>query len=800
MNMTIEKMGRNDPCPCGSGKKYKQCCLPKDSERQALSRTTAGELAHVLQTAIGHHQAGRLPEAEVLYQQILQVEPNHPDALHLLGLIASQVGKHEIAIELISQAIKAKPGEHIYYNSLGNAFYALGRLNEASARYRQAADAKPDYAEAHYNLGVVLQAQGRLEEAVSSYRQTLKIKRDYIEVYSNLGAALHALGDFDGAIAICQQAIEAKPDYAEAYLNLGLALKKRGKLNEAVASYRQALRIKPEYAEAYCNLGSALAEHNQLDEAIASCSKALHIWPDFAEAHYNLGIALHAQGRVNDAIDSYRRVLGIKPDYVAAHFNLGIALQMVGRTNEAIASSQEAIRLRPDYADAYNNLGVSLQALGRLDEAAACYRQALSIKPDYNQVRSGLLLLMQYLPELTPREVFEEHKRYAEQLEEPLKLKWSVHRNNRDLERRLKVGYVSGDFRNHAVAYFIEPILFHHDKSQVEVYCYYTFTQHDQHTGRFMAYADHWLDCAAMSDEQLAERIRDDSIDVLIDLSGHSAYNRLPVFARRPAPVQATWIGYPGTTGLTAMDYRITDAYLDPPGVTERYHSESLLRLPNTGNPYQPEPGCPEVNPLPALSSGELVFASLNNPFKINQTVVNLWCRILTALPHARLMLGARPLQVGIERDEAQQRLVEMFDKAGMDRGRLILQPNMPFADNLALHHQIDIALDPFPYNGGTTSLHSLWMGVPVISLAGEHVVSRIGVAMLSRIGMSEFITHSEEEYLQRAIQLAQDLPGLNRIRQTLRARMSGDGCKPEAVTRQLEAAYREIWQKWCAT
>ncbi len=792
--MTIEKAGRNDPCPCGSGKKYKQCCLKKEGEQPASANPATGDIAHALQTAIGHHQAGRLSEAEALYRQILQVETNHPDALHLLGLIASQVGKHEIAVDLISKAINAKPQESVFYNSLGNEFHTLGRLNEAVANYRFAARIKPDYMEVHINLGTLLHERGQLDEAISSYQQVLSFKPDYVEVLFNLGVAFQAQGRLDEAIASYRRALRIKPDYAEAHLNLGMVLKEQGKLDEAVASYRQSLNIKPDYAEAYCNLGSALKEQGKLDEAVASCQQALRVRPDFAEAHYNLGLALQAMGRLSDAIASYQQSLGIKSGFAEAHYNLGLAFQAQGKLEEAIYSCQQAIRIRPDYAEAHHNLGVALQALGRLDEAAASYRQALLIRPDYAEAHSGLLMVMQYMPDLTPDEVFVEHTRYAEQHELPLRAYWQMHRNNRDSERRLKIGYVSGDFRNHSVAYFIEPVLANHDKSQVEVYCYYNFFLHDSYTDRIAADADHWLVCAGMSDEQLAEHIRADGIDILIDLSGHTAYNRLPVFARKPAPVQATWIGYAGTTGLTAMDYRISDAYLDPPGQTERYHSETLLRLPATGYTYKPEPGCPEVNLLPALSSGKLVFASLNNPIKINQAVVNLWGKILVALPHARLMLG------NATGNETRHRLIEMFGKAGIGTERLILQPRMSMMDYLALHQQIDIALDPFPYNGGTTTLHSLWMGVPVITLVGGHMVSLVGGAMLSRVGMSEFVTHSEEEYLQRAIQLAQELPSLNRIRQSLRARINAGDFEPEKITRNLEMAYREVWRKWCAT
>ena len=296
-----------------------------------------------------------------------------------------------------------------------------------------------------------------------------------------------------------------------------------------------------------------------------------------------------------------------------------------------------------------------------------------------------------------------------------------------------------------------------------------------------------------MSDDQLAERIRDDGIDILVDLSGHTGSNRLPVFARKPAPVQTTWIGYVGSTGLTAMDYRLTNAEVDPPGLTERYHSETLIRIPDTGIAYRPESDCPAVNSLPALTSDTFTFASLNNLIKINPSVIKVWRRILDALPHAKLMLGN-----ATDRG-TQERVLRQFNQAGIDTDRLILLPRMSFNDYLTLHHRIDVALDPFPYNGGTTTMHALWMGVPVITLTGEHMVSRCAVPLLSRVGLDDFVTHSEEAYVHRALQCAHDLPALDRIRQALRSRMSDSNQDARAVTRHIETAYRTMWRTWCA-
>ena len=487
----------------------------------------------------------------------------------------------------------------------------------------------------------------------------------------------------------------------------------------------------------------------------------------------------------------FRKVLARQPDHADAHYNLGNALQMLGQRNEAISHYRQALALKPDIAGLHSNLGNALHSQGRLDEAIAHYRQALVFEPDSASVHSNLLLTLQNLETCSAEELFQEHLRYAQSFEAPLKPFWQPHGNNRDPARRLKLGYVSGDFRRHVVANFFEPILACHDKSQFELFGYYNNTQHDSYTERIAAKMDHFSSCIHLTDDQLAAQIRADGIDILVDLSGHTSENRLPVFARKPAPVQVNYIGYPGSTGLSAMDYRISDPWQDPVGQTERYHSETLVRLPG-GMAFAPEPEAPEVNALPALTSGEFTMASLNNLSKVNPAVVNLWARILHALPQAKLMLG------NVTDSGIQERLTGLFGQAGIGPGRLILQPRLSVADYLTAHHQIDLALDPFPYNGGTTTMHSLWMGVPVITLAGDHAVSRLCAAHLSRVGLDEFITHNEDEYLQCALRFAHDLPKLNAVRQSLRARMTASECDPAAITRQLEAAYHEMWRTWC--
>ncbi|MBE0475149.1 tetratricopeptide repeat protein [Rhodoferax sp.] len=565
----------------------------------------------------------------------------------------------------------------------------------------------------------------------------------------------------------------------------------QGQLDGAIASYRQALLLKRDDASAYCNLGMALNAKGQFEEAVGHLQQALRLDPASVHAHINLGNALCNLRRPDQAIAHYRQALTLRPGLAGLHHNLGKALQDQGHSDEAIGHYRQALLIEPNYGDAYLDLAKALVEQGQVDEAAAIYRKILLHLPDNAEIHSSLLFVLQSVSSCPPPALFAEHLRYADMVEIPLKPFWQPHDNRRDPERRLKVGYVSGDFHRHPVAYFLEPILTHHDKSQVELFGYSNNAYSDQHTGRIAAAMDHWLLCTGLSDEQLAARIRLDAIDILVDLSGHTALNRLPVFARKPAPVQVSYIGYPGSTGLSAIDYRISDPWQDPVGLTERYHSETLVRLAG-GMAYQPDAGAPDVNALPALTSGELMLACLNNLSKVSPAVINLWARILHALPQAQLMLG------NVNDSSTRERLLDLFGQAGIGPERLMLQPRVPMADYLALHHQIDLALDPFPYNGGTTTMHSLWMGVPVITLAGDHAVSRLCAAHLSRVGLDAFITHSEDEYLQCAVKFANDLPALDAVRQSLRARMNAPACQPAAITRQLEAAYRDMWRTWC--
>lgn len=606
--------------------------------------------------------------------------------------------------------------------------------------------------------GNVFLAERNLREAENCYRQALAIDPTHVAAHVTLGFVLKEQKLFDEAKRILTKVVQLDPQNADGFYMLGAIAKEQDDLEGTIENFNRTLAIKPDFEWVYWDFCNYLISRNQSEAAKNIISKGIEKFPANANFHFYLG-NLYLDENNNDA---------------------------------AVASYRAALAIKPEYPEVLSNLGNALKAQGNLDEAVKSLRAALALKPDFSDAFSNLLFALLYHGGYAPDAVFAEHLRFAQLFEAPLKQRWPLHANRRDPHKRLKVGYVSGDFRNHSVAFFIEPVLETHDKSAFEIFCYYNHVVHDHVTERLQTKVEHWLSCAGMTDDQLAARIVADGIDILVDLSGHTACNRLLTFARKPAPIQATWIGYQATTGLASIDYRITDAAMDPPGTTEQFHSETLLRIPASAQ-FQPPVGGPSVNPLPALSTAQFTFGCLNNLAKISQEAVHLWSRILTALPHARLMLG------NVAGAETKERLIAMFALENIGEDRLLLQPKVPLGDYLELHHQIDLGLDTFPYNGGTTTLHSLNMGVPVIALAGDTPVSRAGVAILSGAGLSEFATYSEDEYVARAIEVAGDLTKLNEIRQTLRERASSlFSAEPEQVTRPLEEAYRRIWTTWC--
>lgn len=766
-----------------------------------------------LRLAIRHHQAGQLQQAEAIYRHILQLQPSHPDALHLLGVVAHQVGQHETAVELIGKAIGVAAKAPEYHVNLGEALRALGRLDEAVASYRRAIRLNPRFASAYNNLGIALKQQGKDAEAITAYRRAIAVKPDYPQALNNLALALKEQGKNDEAIGHYRQALALDPNSAETHNNLGVALKEQGLPDQAIDHFQHALALKPDFAAACEGLGSALKEQGRLDAAAEALRAATRLDPRFASAYNNLGVVLKDLGRAAEAIAAYEQAIALEPELAEAHNNLGIVLKEQGRLEEAIRHLNQASALKPGYAEACNNLGLVLEIQGKVEEAIAAYRQAIALNPAFSRAHSNVLFALNYLPRLDAGEIFCEHLDWAKTYADPLGAAIMPHANDRTPGRPLRIGYVSPDFRKHPVAYFIESVLAHHDAGRFEITCYSDVSAPDEVTGRLRRLAHttphvlqhvadrspfsghRWRDIYGLTDEQASALVRQDGIDILIDLAGHTDRNRLLLFARKPAPVQASWIGYFNTSGLAAMDCFISDRYSSPEELPQRF-TEQLIRLPHSRFCYLPPAYAPAVVDPPATTDGHITFGCFNNLAKINADVVALWAEILSALPDSRLLLKS----LALNDESTRQRYRDLFSAHGITPDRIVLSGHSPHAEMLAQYGQMDIALDPFPFSGGLTTCEALWMGVPVVTLAGETLVSRQSASLLMNLGKTEWVAESPRQYVETALRLAADPAGLEGLRRGLRAQMAASPvCDAGAFTLEIESAYRKIWQAWCA-
>lgn len=688
-------------------------------------------------------------------RQKLQANPDHAPALHRLGRLARETGQHEEAVALIFRSLEVN-GENVA---------------------------------AIIDLAEILTEMGKNDEALDFYGAALEAAPHDAAIHVKVGVALARGGKVDAAEAALEKALKLNPQSAAAHGNLGWLHQLRGDLTEAIASYRQAKRLSPDSEQIMSNLGGCLVQSGQLEEAMGVLTRGITKFPRSAEAHSNLAAAYTGVGRKEDATRTAWKAVELNPRSSNALNNLGNALKAQGEYDQAIGCFSKAQQLDPHGFITYGNLGATLSEMGRSADALACLRKALELAPGNATTFSNYLLTLNYQPDVPRDTLFAEHQRFETQFAARLATSAAPHANDPQPERKLRIGYVSADLRDHPVAGFVEPMFATHSAENFEVYCYASHRVSDAVTERLRKYVPHWRNVAGLTDSELAERIRKDQIDILIDLSGHTAGNRLLAFARKPAPVQVSMIGYMQTTGLSAMDYRITDENMDPTGTTEAYSSEKLVRLAAGAATFRAPMDSPEVNELPALTNGYVTFASFNNLAKVTPEVIAAWAEILKTVPTSRLVV------VGRSGAAVQQALTE----AGVQPERLRMVERLPMQDYLKLHQEVDIMLDTFPYNGGTTTLLAAWMGVPYVTLAGTTPVARAGTNLLRGLGLSQLSATDPIGYVYRAVTAANDLPTLAKWRAGLREKlipMLGDGT---AHIRELEAAYRAMWRTWCA-
>ncbi len=576
---------------------------------------------------------------------------------------------------------------------------------------------------------------------------------------------------------------------------LGAEYARQGRTDECLRHYRRAAELAPDSWEIAAELGSALLRQCKVERvtalAVATAGVNGAARPEKADAE----AAIKELRLLLAACKWLRRAIALGGATGQVHADLGNALLLLGKLEEAGEQFRLASTLDPDDEGALRSLANVLLVGGFVDEALGHIRAILRARPGASRVHSAYLLGLHYRDALRPEHLFEEHRRFQTQHAEGLMASPPLDRARPGPNRRLRIGYVSPDLRRHSVAYFFEPVIQAHRRDEFEVVCYASLPRPDFVTERLQRLADEWRDVHAMTDGELAELVRRDQIDILVDLAGHTLGNRLLAFARKPAPVQVTYLGYPDTTGLVAMDYRLTDGWADPEGWTEHLHSEQLIRLSSGFSCYRPPEQAPPVGSSPARERGGITFGSFNNLCKVTPEIVARWAGILAAVPGSRLVMKASALG----NSEVRRHIQGWFRACDIEPNRLVLMGEMPsVADHLALYGEIDVALDTFPYHGTTTTCEALWMGVPVISQAGRTHTSRVGVSLLTRAGLPELIAPSGEAYVELAVRLANDRERLSELRRTMRSRLRHSPLMDAAaVTSAIEGAYRRMWQTW---
>jgi predicted O-linked N-acetylglucosamine transferase (SPINDLY family) len=676
----------------------------------------------------------------------------------------------------------------------GNRAEKEGRLGEACELYRQAVAIAPAHAKAHLNLGIALEAMGDIAGAVGCHEKALEI--DAAEPYANynLGRLRYAQGELAQAERLLGQALRGRPDFAEARIVLGGVLDSLGSTQAAAAEFEAALAQRPKDFGALYRYAGVLSRLGRMEEAASALARALELEPQNVDARAGLYQVL-APNDPAGAARELEALLKQRPDWADAHYNYACVLRQLMRPTEAEQAARRALEIDPRHARAYRLLGTLILGRCRVEEALALYEKARQLCPDDFDLESAELFALTSSEHVPDDTVFSGHAAFGARIEAANPPRFEPHRNARDPERRLRIGYVSGDFYYHVVTLFATPVIERHDRSAVEVFCYSTAGKKDDYTRALTARAEVWREASALSHAELADAIHADGIDILVDLAGHSGDPRLGVFAQRPAPVQATWLGYLNTTGLTRIDYRISDRHADPPGLTERLHSEKLVRLPHSQWCYRPFMSAPLAPAPPCVRHGHVTFGSFNQPLKLSRASRSLWAQILSQVP------GSRLLVLGISAGRAQEELARDLAVAGIASERLTLMPYVALQDYMRWFDAVDIALDSTPYSGGTTTCDALWMGVPVITAPGTRPVSRSAASILATVGLAEWIAPSSEEYVRRAVAFSQETEILSELRASLRPRMQASPLMDEeGFTRDLEQAYREMWRRWCAT
>jgi protein O-GlcNAc transferase len=741
-----------------------------------------------LDEMLAYYETAQLGKAEAVCKQFLQKWPDYPDALYYLGLTQLECGNVDIACNSLQKAVALAPDVAEMHFGLGNALLSQSKSEEAVASYKLAVALDPEFAAAYTNLGRTLLALGQSKEAAKNFEQATILEPDLGEAHAGLARALLTQGELLASIASSETALKLLPDNADLFCCYANALLSLGRSEEATKYLRLALQLQPTWPQALSSLGVALKQLGKLEEAEQCQRQAIALQPSFSEAYNNLGSVLLAREQWSEAEDYCQQALVLRPEYADAYANLGIALRGQGRLTEAITSLQRAVTLRPESAAAHLNLGFVLRNCRQLQESAASFQRTITLQPKMSSAYSNLLMLLQYTSELTMEQWKTTLKAFSYALADYPRFD---HQKSL-LNRRLRIGYVSADFRTHSCSWFFGALLANHNRAAFEIFCYSNVLNPDSVTDQLQRESEHWHNIAGLSVDSIAQLIHNHKIDILVDMSGHTAGNCLEVFACKPAPIQVSWLGFPGSTGVAEIDYRLSDIWLTPEDTPE-YFSEKIWNLQRPVHCYAPIGNAPPVAPLPASRNGYLTFGSFNNITKLTDETIALWASVLRAIPSSRLVLK----DLSTRDAGVQKGILDVFATHGILSERITFMEQQAWiVDHLASYGEVDIALDTYPYNGATTTMEALWMGVPVISLVGNRTSSRYGLSFLSGAGLQELAVDSPENYVKAALKLSNNLQDLPTLRMQLRQRIGQSPlCNGLDFARSVENAFSQMWK-----